>query len=55
MDGKSGLQTVIRQFLPGYREAHTLSPREAEVCGHLQMCRTEALGGVQLRCDHCDY
>jgi hypothetical protein len=55
MDPKSDLQTVIRQFLPRYREAHTLSPRQAEVCHHLGACRTEALGGVQLHCDHCDY
>ena len=55
MSPHGDLQTVIRQFLPGYREAHTLSPRQAEVCGHLQVCRTEALGGMQLRCDHCDY
>ena len=52
---KSDLQTVIRQFLPRYRETHTLSPRQAEVCNHLGACRTEALGGVQLHCDHCDY
>jgi len=52
---KSDLQTVIGQFLPRYRQTHTLSPRQAEVCNHIRACRTEALGGVHLCCDHCDY
>jgi len=55
MNAAADLQTVIREFLPGYRETHTLSPRQAEVCNHLGVCRTEALGGMQLHCDHCDY
>ena len=49
------LQSVLHQFLPGYRQEHTLTPRQAEVCNHLKVCRTEALGGVQLHCDHCAY
>lgn len=49
------LQTVIRQFLPGYCETHALSPRAAAVCQHLLLCRTEVLGGVQRRCDQCGY
>jgi len=55
MATKRDLQTVIRQFLPGYRDTHTLSPRQAEVCHPLGACRSETLGGLQLRCDHCDY
>jgi hypothetical protein len=55
MDRKSDLQSVIHQFLSGYREQHALSPRQAEVCAHIGACRTESLGGVQLHCDHCDY
>ena len=55
MPPNGDLQTVIREFLPGYRETHTLSPRQAEVCHPIRACRTEALGGAQLHCDHCDY
>ena len=55
MNRKSDLQTVIHQFLSGYREIHTLSPRQAEVCAHIGACRTEALGGGQLHCDQCDH
>ncbi|RKZ99973.1 MAG: IS91 family transposase [Gammaproteobacteria bacterium] len=55
MNRKNDLQQVLHQFLPGYCEKHTLSPRQAEICTHIRACRTEALGGVQLHCDHCDY
>jgi len=55
MDRKSDLQSVMHQFLSGYREHHALSPRQAEVCAHIGVCRTESLGGVQLHCNHCDY
>ena len=55
MNGKNDLQSVMHQFLPSYCESHTLSPRQREVCAHIGACRTEALGGVQLHCDHCDY
>jgi hypothetical protein len=55
MSPKSDLQTVLRQYLARYRETHTLSPRQAEVCNHLGACRTEVLGGVQLHCEYCDY
>ncbi len=52
---KSDLQQVLHQFLPLYCETRALSPRQAEVCTHISSCRTEALGGLQLCCDHCDY
>jgi hypothetical protein len=55
MKRKNDLQQVMNQFLPGYRESHTLSPRQGEVCAHIRACRTEALGGVELHCDHCSY
>ena len=55
MNTKTDLQTVMQQFLPGYREHHPLSPRQAEVCAHIDVCRTEALGGMALHCDQCDY
>ena len=55
MKRKNDLQQVMNQFLTGYRESHTLSPRQGEVCAHIRACRTQALGGVQLHCDHCSY
>lgn len=55
MNAKADLQTVMEQCLSGYRGQRTLSPREAAVCNHILSCRTEALGGVQLRCDQCAY
>ena len=55
MNPKSDLQSVMYQFLSGYREHHALSPHQADVCAHIGACRTEALGGVALHCDHCDY
>ena len=47
------MRSVLARFLPGLRQHQSLSPRQAQVCAHLQDCRTGALGGVQLRCDHC--
>lgn len=46
------LQTVLTHFLD---RDQRLSPRQWQVCSHLQACRTEALGGLQRHCDHCDY
>lgn len=50
--GASNLQTILARFL---NRDHRLSPRQWQVCSHLQACRTEALGGLQWHCDHCDY
>ncbi len=55
MNSHSDLQQVLRQFLPRYSETHALSPRQRDVCHHISLCRTEALGGEQWHCDHCDY
>ncbi len=48
------LQTVMRHGLDRYRRSHRLSPRQWQVCRHILDCRTEALGGLRLDCDHCD-
>ena len=55
MNKAADLQTVMQEFLPTYRQSHPLSPRQAQVCAHLGACRTEALGGLQWHCDHCEY
>jgi len=51
-DGAS-LQALMRRCLDGYRETHRLSPHQWQVCRPILDCRTEALGGFELECDHC--
>ena len=55
MNKGADLQRVLQQFLPDYLQTHRLSPRQAQVCTHIDTCRTEALGGLQWHCDHCEY
>lgn len=43
------LQHILMRFL----NRDTLDRQRRKVCGHLQACRTEALGGRQLRCERC--
>ncbi|MCP3879038.1 MAG: IS91 family transposase, partial [Sulfitobacter sp.] len=53
MAESASLRGVISACLDGYAQAHTLNPRQWQVCRHVLDCRTEAMGGSQLRCDHC--
>lgn len=46
------LQGVLARFLD---RDQRLSPRQWQVCSHIQACRTAALGGLKRHCDHCDY
>ena len=59
MNSSSGstvtLQQVLLQHLHRYRETHTLSPRQNQVCQHILTCRTAALGGIELACDGCNH
>ncbi len=55
MKTTSDLQTVMDQFLPDYAKTHPLNARQHEICNYIRTCRTEALGGMELHCDHCDY
>lgn len=50
MDNAISLQTVLARFLDPqvFRP-----PRQAQVCAHLQACRTPAMGGWLLQCDRC--
>ncbi|MFZ2207093.1 MAG: IS91 family transposase [Porticoccaceae bacterium] len=52
MDEPATLQHILTRFL----DAGPLNARHRTVCGHLQACRTEAMGGRGrvLRCDGCD-
>ena len=47
------LQGILQRYLSDYRQAHTLDARRQAVCRHVTECRTAALGGLQLQCDHC--
>lgn len=46
------LQGILGHFLQRQQRLH---PRQWQVCSHLQSCRTAALGGLKMHCDHCDY
>ncbi len=46
------LQGVLARCLD---RDQSLSPRQWQVCSHIQACRTAALGGLKRHCDHCDY
>ena len=46
---------VLKQFLPRYRQQARLTPQQAKVASLLCNCRTEALGGYRLACDHCGF
>ena len=44
------LQHILHQFL----DTTTLDTQRRRVCRHLQSCRTAALGGMRLHCNHCE-
>ena len=46
---------VLQHFLPDYKARYPLSPEQSKVIGNINACRTEALGGRSLCCDHCHY
>lgn len=46
------LQGILGRFLD--RDPRR-TPRQWQVCSHIQACRTAALGGLRWHCDHCDY
>jgi len=50
---ETSLQAVMRASLDRYSGSHRLSPHQWQVCHHILDCRTEALGGLGLDCDHC--
>jgi len=50
---KATLQEVFNLHLEAYTKTHSLPARQWEVCSHIQQCRTEAMGGMHLQCNHC--
>ena len=53
MAESASLRAVISACLDGYAQAHTLNSRQWQVCHHVLDCRTEAMGGLALRCEQC--
>jgi len=50
-----GLRTVLARCLDHYAETHTLDAHQWQVCRHVLGCRTEAMGGVDMRCEGCGW
>ena len=44
---------ILRARADVYGETHRLSPRQRRVMDDLMQCRTAALGGFKVHCDHC--
>lgn len=55
MNGLTGLQAVFDRFLPAYQARQSLNPVQQRACWHIEQCRTEALGGLQLHCGQCGF
>lgn len=49
------LADVLRQFGPAYLATHALSTPQAKAWRSIVACRTAALGGERLACEHCGY
>lgn len=49
------LAEVLRRFGQGYLDTHALGASQARAWRAILSCRTEALGGHQLRCERCGY
>lgn len=51
---EASLQSVLATNLTAYRQQHTISSRQYQVCDHLVKCRTAGMGAVRLGCTDCD-
>jgi hypothetical protein len=49
------MQTVFARFLDHYQQHHRLSTAQHKVCRHIEVCRTDALGGQFVHCDQCEF
>ena len=49
------LAEALRRFGASYLAGHTLSTAQARAWRAIVACRTRALGGAQLACDHCGH
>ncbi len=57
MGNQCTVKSVLSEHLATYRQTHTLSPHQGQVCSHILTCHTPALGGsdMHLQCDRCEY
>ena len=46
---------ILRRYLPEYLRTHQLTQKQFRVFRSLISCRTGALGGHMMACDHCGY
>lgn len=46
---------ILAQFLPVYRQQHSLSYQEAKSCQHIMDCRTATLGAQKWQCNKCEH
>jgi len=53
MSESATLQGILNRYLGCYTQTRELDARRWAVCRHIGQCRTAALGGMQLRCEHC--
>jgi hypothetical protein len=45
---------TVQQVLQRFQHTPPVDPRQRQVSAHLRTCRTEALGGRVMHCNHCD-
>ena len=48
------LAQIFRRFFRRFRQEHDLTSEQRKAAWCIQACRTPALGGVELQCDHCE-
>jgi hypothetical protein len=46
---------ILHKYLPDYRKKHKLSYEQNQAVNDIMACRTPALGGLLLACDHCGH
>ncbi len=49
------LAHIMQQFLPTYKTQYSLNKEQSKAIGSICACRTPALGGQRLACNHCPY
>ena len=48
-----GEPATLQHILDRFLDDDSVDPRCRKVCGHLRACRTEAMGGLALKCNEC--
>jgi predicted Zn-ribbon and HTH transcriptional regulator len=55
MNAPLHLQQIVGHFLPTYQQHHRLSAQQYKVSSAISACRTAALGGQFVQCEHCGF